>query len=243
MNNQTTGNVLVLGGSSVIGRSVALAFGRESWTVGVHYHRHHSKAEEVATLIHDAGGRASLVQADVRNPAQIRKGLQHFIQEVGPFQVLIWAVGTGTSGLVVKTSPDEWTRSLQLNLTSAFHTLQAAAPVFVQQHRGAVILIGSLSGEQGMPGQAAYAASKAGLIGLMKTAAREWGEFNVRVNTIFPGWHLSSLTEPIFGAALQHHPHVLHRTPTLEHVAQTVYHLALAEDVSGQVWNLDSRIW
>lgn len=243
MNNQTTRNVLVMGGSSVIGRSVALAFGRESWTVGVHYHHQHSKAEDVATLIHDAGGRASLVQADVRDPAQVQKGLQRFIQEVGPFQVLIWAVGTGTSALVVKTSPDEWTRILQLNLTGAFHTLQAAAPVFIQQHGGAVILIGSLSGEQGISGQAAYAASKAGLIGLMKTVAREWGEFNVRVNTIFPGWHLSSLTESIYETALQRHPHVLHRTPTLEHVAQTVYHLALTEDVSGQVWNLDSRIW
>jgi 3-oxoacyl-[acyl-carrier protein] reductase len=243
MDHQSPGNVLIFGGSSVIGRAIALPFGREHWTVGVHYHRHQSIAKETAAFIHEAGGKAHLVQADVRKPSQIGRRLQHFTQEAGSLQVLIWAVGAGTSSLMIKTSPEDWLGILHINLTGAFHALQAALPIFERQHGGAVILIGSLSGEQGMPGQAAYAASKAGLIGLMMTAAQEWGGLNVRVNTVFPGWHHSPLTEASFDVALQQTPHVLRRTPSLEQVAHTVYHLAMAEDVSGQVWNLDSRIW
>jgi 3-oxoacyl-[acyl-carrier protein] reductase len=103
--------------------------------------------------------------------------------------------------------------------------------------------VGSLSGEQGVAGQAAYAASKAGLLGLMRTAAREWGAFNIRVNGIFPGWHLSRLSEPGWHSVMEHRIHTLHRTPSLKDVANSVYHLALSPGTSGQVWNLDSRIW
>ena len=243
MKNSSSGNVLIFGGSSVIGRSVAARFGQEGWTVGVHYHRHQTMAEATATFIHETGGHAHVIQADVREPSQIRLGVHRFTQAVGGLDMLIWAVGAGPSALVLKTSPDVWLHTLNLNLTGAFHVLQTTAPIFEQQHRGAVVLIGSLSGEQGRAGQAAYAASKAGLIGLMKTVAQEWGQWNIRVNTVFPGWHPSPLTESGFDTALRQTPHVLTRTPSLEQVAQTVYHLAAAEDVSGQVWNVDSRIW
>ena len=94
-----------------------------------------------------------------------------------------------------------------------------------------------------MTGQAAYAASKAGLLGLIRTTAQEWGDWNIRVNAVFPAWHASPLSAPGMNTTLANHTHVLHRTPSLNHVATSVYHLALAQDVSGQVWNLDNRIW
>jgi len=234
---------MVFGGSGVIGGAIAATFGQKGWTVGVHYHQHQSAAAETARTVEKAGGKSYLFQADVTNPSQVRDTVRDFVRSHGSLNVLVWAVGASSSLLLIKTSPEDWTHTLHTNLTGAYHVLKAIAPIFEQQKDGSIILLGSLSGEQGMAGQAAYAASKAGLIGLMRTAAQEWGSFNIRVNVIFPGWHLSPLSEPGLPLAMEHHTHALHRTPSLQYVATSVYHLALSPDTSGQIWNLDSRIW
>jgi len=234
---------MVFGGSGVIGGAIATAFGQQGWTVGIHYHLHQSAAIETATTIKEAGGKGYLYQADVTDSSQVRDTLQDFIQSHRFLNALVWAVGVGSSALMIKTAPEDWTRTLQTNLTGAYHVLKAIAPIFEKQKDGAVILVGSLSGEQGMAGQAAYAATKAGLVGLMRTAAHEWGKINIRVNVIFPGWHLSPLSEPGLPLDMQHPTHTLHRTPSLQYVATSAYHLAVSPDTSGQVWNLDSRIW
>jgi len=131
---------------------------------------------------------------------------------------------------------------VETNLTGTFHCLQAAGPVMARQRNGAVIVVGSLAALQGGAGQAAYAASKAGLMGLVKSAAKEWGNRNIRVNMALPGWHKT----PLAGSAFPHEAsvdHVLGRTPSLEDVAGSIYRLALLQDSSGQIWNLDSRIF
>ena len=220
-----------------------MELGRQGWSVGIHYHRNQSSAEETVEAIHQVNGDARLYQADVGDLSKIGKLFQSFLQDYGSLNLLVWAVGVAPSTLLTKTTPEDWTRTLQTNLTGAFHVLREAGPIFEQQQDGAVILIGSLSGEQGMAGQAAYATSKAGLMGLMRTMAQEWGSWNIRVNAIFPGWHSSPLSASGMDAALEQHTHVLNRTPSLSHVAASVYHLALAKNISGQVWNLDSRIW
>jgi 3-oxoacyl-[acyl-carrier protein] reductase len=234
---------MVFGGSGVIGGAIATAFGQHGWTVGIHYHQHQLAAKETATSVHEAGGKGYLYQADVANFSQVRDTVQDFLQVHHGLNVLVWAVGVGSSTLLIKTSPEDWTRTLQTNLTGAYHVLKAIAPIFEQQKDGVVILVGSLSAEQGREGQAAYTASKAGLIGLMRAAAHEWGGWNIRVNVIFPGWHRSPLSEPGFHSAMELRTHTLNRPPSLTYVATSVYHLALSPDTSGQVWNLDSRIW
>ncbi|MBI3356698.1 MAG: SDR family oxidoreductase, partial [Nitrospirae bacterium] len=85
------------------------------------------------------------------------------------------------------------------------------------------------------------AASKAGLIGLIKTAAQEWGPQNVRVNLVLPGWQKTTLTEGLFPEGEGWPDHALHRPPAIEEVARTVVHMAQLNDISGQVWNCDSR--
>ena len=234
---------MVFGGSGVIGGAIAKAFGQKGWMVGIHYHQHQAAAVEIGATVKNAGGKSHLYQADVTNPSQVRNVLQDFVRSHGSLHVLVWAVGAGSSLLLIKTSPEDWTQTLRTNLTGAYHVLHAIAPIFARQKDGSVILVGSLSGEQGLAGQAAYAASKAGLVGLMQTAAQEWGSFNIRVNVIFPGWHLSPLSKSGLPLAMEHHTHTLHRTPSLTYVATSVYHLAVSPDTSGQVWNLDSRIW
>ena len=95
---------------------------------------------------------------------------------------------------------------------------------------------------RGTSGQGAYAASKAGLTGLMKTAAREWGPHNIRVNLACPGWQQTGMAGDVFPSAQQLCDHMLGRASNLDEVARTICHLAQLSDVSGQIWNLDSRI-
>lgn len=235
-------NLLIFGGSGVIGRAIATEFGRQGWSVGIHYHQNRASAEGTAELIHETEGDARLYEADVNDPSKIRNLFQSFIQDYKSLTLLLWAVGVAPSSLLAKTTPEEWGHTLQTNLTGAFQVLKQAGPIFEKQRDGAVILIGSRSGEQGMTGQAAYAASKAGLMGLMRTAAQEWGGWNIRVNAIFPGWHSSPLSGQGIDLALAHQTHTLNRTPSLDQVAKSVYHLASNRDISGQVWNLDSRV-
>ena len=235
--------IVVFGGSGIVGGAIAKEFGQQGWAVGVHYLRNRSSAEDTVAAIIKHDGNARLYQADVQDPSQIEKLFQSFLQDYGSLNLLVWAVGVGPSKLLTKTTSEEWVQTLQTNLTGAFHVLRAVGPIFEKQREGAVIILGSLSGEQGMTGQTAYAASKAGLIGLMRTTAQEWASWNIRVNAIFPGWHSSPLSASGMHSALAHHSHILNRTPTLPYMASSVYHLALTQDISGQVWNLDSRIW
>lgn len=236
-------NIIVFGGSGIIGRAIATEFGRQGWSVGIHYHRNREAAEETASTIQKIDGRVRLYQADVNDCKHITRILHSFVRDHGSLTLLVWAVGIAPSTLLVQTTSDAWNHTIQTNLTGAFHVLQEAAPIFEQQQDGAVILIGSLSGQHGMAGQAAYAASKAGLLGLMQSTAREWGAWNIRVNAIFPGWHSSPLSADGIDSALNHETHLLNRTPALKQVATSVVHLAFTQDISGQIWNLDSRIW
>lgn len=241
--SETPSKIMVFGGSGIIGRAIAYEFGQQGWTVGIHYHRNRASAEKTVAAIIQLDGNARLYQADVEKPPQIEKLFQSFLQDYGSLNLLVWAVGVAPSNLLRKTTTEDWIQTLQTNLTGAFHVLREAGPIFEQQRDGAVIVIGSFSGEQGMRGQAAYAASKAGLMGLMRTTAQEWGSWNIRVNAIFPGWHSSPLSASGINSALGQHSHLLNRTPSLDQVATSVFHLASAQDISGQVWNLDSRIW
>ena len=210
--------------------------------MGIHYYHNRKSAEEAAATINKTEGDAQLYQANIHDPSQIKNIFLSFLKDHDSLTLLIWAVGVAPSKLLAKTTNDEWRETLQTNLTGAFHILREAGFIFEKQRDGAVILIGSRSGEQGMTGQSAYAASKAGLMGLLRTVAQEWGNWNIRVNAIFPGWHSSPLSGPQINSALERHTHLLNRTPSLDSLAKSVYHLALNQDVSGQVWNLDCRL-
>jgi 3-oxoacyl-[acyl-carrier protein] reductase len=233
--------VLVTGGSGGIGRAICLEFARAGWTVGVHFHQRKDAAEETAAAVKEAGGTGLLLQADIRHAPAVRAMVESFAAQSGRLDVLVCSAGQATSRLVLRLAPEDWCDTLAVNLGGTYHCLQAAGRVMAAQRSGAALVVGSLAALQGQPGQAAYAAAKAGLLGLVKTAAREWGPSNIRVNMVLPGWHRTDLA----GDAVPVDPvptHVLGRLANLPSVARTIYHLALLEDASGQVWNLDSRI-
>jgi 3-oxoacyl-[acyl-carrier protein] reductase len=237
-----TPTVLVTGGSGGIGRAICCEFGNARWRVAVQYCGRRDAAERTCALVKDSGGEGLPIHADLRDAAAVRRMVDEVATHWGSLDALIAGAGRAASGLLLRFSSDDWADTIQTNLSGTFHCLQAAGRIMLRQRSGSVVIVGSYAGLQGHAGQAAYAASKAGLIGLMKTAAREWGASNVRVNMILPGWHPTALAGSAVPNADALEDHVLRRTPALPGVAQAVYTLALLPDASGQVWNLDSRI-
>jgi len=234
--------VLVTGSSRGLGRAIAAAFGSHGYRVAANYRMDTVGALETAQTIEILGGEAFAQQADVRDAKAVHAMVSTIMDRWGRLDVLVCNAGVTADDLVVRLSEESWNSVLGTILTGTFHCLQAAGTVMQQQGRGAVVLIGSLAGIQGRPGQAPYAAAKAGMLGLMHTVAREWGRYGLRINTVLPGWHATVLTHYQEDSTPPPFAPVLDTGTTMEAVAQFVWALANMPDVSGQVFSLDSRI-
>ena len=233
--------VLVTGASGGIGRAISLAFAEAGWSVGVHYHRHKAAAEETLRQVVAAGAAGSLYAADIRQSRTVQEMVDVSCRHVPAPSVFICNAGIGGSQLLLRQDETAWAEIMATNLTGTFHCLRAMAPPLLANGGGSIVVIGSHAGFHGAIGQAAYAASKSGLIGLVQTAAQEWGVGNVRVNLLLPGWQTTGLSEGAMQEGDQWQHHALGRSPSRDEVAKTVLYLAQLKDVSGQVWNCDSR--
>lgn len=234
--------VLVTGGSGGIGRELCLAFARGGWWVGVHYFMHVQEAEQTLALLSQVGGQGVLYQADIRVGHEAQAMMDAVERERGRLDVLLCNAGTAGGQLVMTCPEDEWRRIIDTNLTGTFHCMKAGVKAMMTHRAGSIMVVGSYAGLQGAGGQGAYAASKAGLTGLVKTAAREWGPHNIRVNLVCPGWQQTGMAGDSFPSGRGLRDHVLERASNLEDVARTICQLAQLSDLSGQIWNLDSRI-
>lgn len=233
--------VLVTGASGTIGRAVSLAFAEDGWFIGIHYHQNKQAATMTLEQVYAGGGDGALYQADLRDRHAVTQMAEVFAREAPSVWTCVCNAGIGGGGLIIRQREDRWSEIIETNLTGTFHCLQAVGRMLCAGNGGSIVVIGSHAGFHGTTGQAAYAASKAGLVGLMKTAALEWGPHNVRVNLLLPGWQKSLLSQGAMPDDETWADHALRRTPSIEWVARTVVHLAQAEDVSGQIWNCDSR--
>lgn len=193
-------------------------------------------------MVKDLGGDGRCFQADIREARQVEAMVEEFVAHWGGLDVMVCNAGQASGGLLLRLHPEQWAATIETNLTGTFHCFRAAGKVMIRQRRGSLLVVSSFAGIRGQAGQTAYAASKAGLLGLVKTAAKEWGRHNVRVNAVLPGWHRTALSEHAIPSSNDLHDHMLGRTGDLGAVARAIYHLTLLEDASGQVWNLDSRI-
>src|SRR6185295_18984207 len=187
--------VLVTGACGGIGRAISLAFAAAGWSVGVHYHRNKSAAEDTLTQGVDVGGAGALYEADICEPHAVQQMVEASCRLEPMPSVFICNAGIGGSSLVLTQREEDWAAVLATNLTGTFHCLRAMAPPLLARGGGSIIVIGSYAGFHGSIGQAAYAASKAGLIGLVRTGSQEWGSGNVRVNLLLPGWQKTELSE------------------------------------------------
>lgn len=233
--------VLITGASGGIGRAISQAFGEIGWYVGVHYYRDKPAAEATLDRVLKGGGLGDPYHADIREAESVRHMIVRFSGRTSGPLVLVCNAGIGQGALLVRHSDEIWDNVIATNLTGTFYCLRAMAPFMLARGGGSIIVIGSHTGFHGATGQSAYATSKAGLIGLVKTAALEWGPLNIRVNLVLPGWQKTDLTEGIFPEGGGWLDHAVRRPPAIEEVAGTIVHLARLKDVSGQVWNCDSR--
>jgi 3-oxoacyl-[acyl-carrier protein] reductase len=233
--------VLVTGASGGIGRAISLVFGQAGWFVGLQYRREKAVAETTLRQIERAGGTGACYEADIRDGQSVRQMVEMFCRDVTVPSVFVCNAAIGSRSLVLKHRVEDWLDVMATNLTGTFYCLREMAPPLLAQGGGSIVLVGSHAAFHGSVGQAAYAASKAGLIGLMKTAAQEWGPMNIRVNLLLPGWQPTALSEGVMPTSSDWNDHALRRPPSLEEIARTVFYLAQLKDVSGQIWNCDSR--
>jgi 3-oxoacyl-[acyl-carrier protein] reductase len=198
MNGRPEGCALVTGASRGIGAAIAKALASEGWPVGVNYRSDAESAEAVVREITEAGGRAIAVQADISDPEAAEALFARLEEELGPVLVLVNNAGVRADGLSPQIDDEDWARVIETNLSAAFRLTRRALRPMIRNRFGRVVNIASVVGiEKANPGQANYAASKAGLVAMTKTVATEVARRNVTVNAVAPGLIETDMTEDL----------------------------------------------
>ncbi len=189
------GCALVTGSSRGIGAATAKLLAADGWPVRVNYRADEEGARRVAEEISSQGGRATVVQGDVGDAAQVAPLLEP--GEDGPVLVLVNNAGLRRDGLSPQIEDEQWQQVIDVNLTGTFRTTRAALPHMLRARFGRVVNVSSVVGLHANPGQANYAASKAGVIGFTKTVAAEVARRGVTVNAVVPGLIATDLAEEV----------------------------------------------
>jgi 3-oxoacyl-[acyl-carrier protein] reductase len=224
MNGRPEGSALVTGGSRGIGAAIARSLANEGWPVGVNYRSDSEAAEAVVKEITDAGGRALALQGDIADPETADALFTALEDEFGAVLVLVNNAGVRADGLSPQIDDDDWHKVIDTNLSAAFRLTRRALRPMLKARYGRVVNIASIVGQRANPGQANYAASKAGLVAMTKTVAAEVARRGVTVNAVAPGLIQTDMTEGIGDNLLEHVP--ARRPGTPDEVAECVRFLA-----------------
>ena len=186
--------VLITGSSRGIGAEVAIKAAGEGATVAVHYGSSRDGAERTLERVREAGSDGDVFGADIADGTEAERLVADVVARFGRIDGLVNNAGMDQRGPTLQMSPDEWDRVIATNLTACFRTMRAALPVMLEQGSGSIVNIASRLGQMGIPETAAYSAAKAGLIGLTRSLAREFGTKGVRINAVAPGVTLTEMT-------------------------------------------------
>jgi 3-oxoacyl-[acyl-carrier protein] reductase len=189
------GCALVTGSSRGIGAATALMLAADGWPVRVNYREDEAGARKIAEQIGSQGGQATVVQGDVGNAEQIASLLEP--GEQGPVLVLVNNAGLRRDALSPQIADEDWQQVIDVNLTGTFRATRAALPHMLRARFGRIVNVSSVVGLHANPGQANYAASKAGVIGFTKTVAAEVARRGVTVNAVAPGLIATDLAEEV----------------------------------------------
>lgn len=234
---------LVTGAGRGIGKAIALLLADEGAFVVVNYNGSEARAMETVNQIQDKGGRAEAIRCNVSDFAACREMVEGIISRHGRLDILVNNAGITRDNLLMKMSEEEFDAVIDTNLKGAFNCMKHISRQMIKQRSGRIINISSVSGVAGNAGQANYSASKAGIIGLTKTAAREMAARGITVNAIAPGFIRTDMTDVLSDGVKDS---IMEKIPMKhfgdpEDIAQTALFLASkhAKYITGQVICVD----
>ena len=234
---------LVTGASRGIGRQIALTLAASGATVLVNYCGSKEKAQAVVDEILAGGGNAEAFGCDVADDQATEQMIADVLTKYGKVDILVNNAGITRDNLIIKMSEEDFDKVVSTNLKGTFHTIKHLYKNFMKLRGGRIINISSVSGVMGNAGQANYSASKAGIIGLTKSTARELAARNVCVNAIAPGFVATDMTDKMSETALDNAKNMipLKRLGNPEDIANMVAFLASDEAgyITGQVFCVD----
>lgn len=234
---------LVTGASRGIGREIALTLASYGADVIVNYNGSKEKADEVVKQIREMGRKAKALQCSVADFDACGEMIIKALAEFGKIDILVNNAGITKDNLLMRMTPEDFAAVIDTNLKGTYNTIKHMYRSFLKQRSGSIINMASVTGILGNAGQANYAASKAGVIGLTKSMARELASRNITVNAVAPGFIATDMTDAMTDAAkeatLKQIP--LKRIGTPKDVAETVAFLASARAsyITGQVISVD----
>ena len=236
---------LITGAGRGIGRAIAIALAKEGAEVVINYNGSEERAKEVKQTIEENGGKASIYKCNVSDFAACEAMIKDIVKEYGHLDILVNNAGITKDGLIMKMKEEDFDSVLNVNLKGTFNTIRHSARQMLKQRSGKIINISSVSGILGNVGQANYAASKAGVIGLTKTMARELGSRGITVNAIAPGFVDTEMTEVLSEEIRENacKQIILGRFGKPEDIANTAVFLASdkADYITGQVISIYER--
>jgi 3-oxoacyl-[acyl-carrier protein] reductase len=221
---------LVTGAARGIGRAIAIDLAREGAKVIVNYRSRPDAAEEVVNVIHGMGVEAISIKADVSDDSEVRSMVDLAARKMGGIDILVNNATIHRGGRVQKLPPDDWDVVMNSALKGAFHCCRHVVPLMVEKGWGRIINISSYAGLHGYPGDTAYGAAKAGLIGFTKSLAKEVARKQITANAVIPGFLQTDMTAPLFATEEKIKSEIeripLGRPGKLEEVAELVSFLA-----------------
>jgi 3-oxoacyl-[acyl-carrier protein] reductase len=186
--------ILVTGSSRGIGAEVAVKAAAEGAVVAVHYNRSADAAQRTIERVRAAGGEGDCFPADISDGGQAERLVEQVLDRFGRVDGLVNNAGLTQVGPFLEIAPAEWEEIIRTDLTAAFHTCRAVLPSMVERGDGAIVNIASRLAQMGIAETAAYSAAKAGLLGLTRSLAREFGPRGIRINAVAPGVTITEMT-------------------------------------------------
>jgi 3-oxoacyl-[acyl-carrier protein] reductase len=237
---------LVTGAAQGIGKAVALLLARNGADIVVS-DINLEKAEDTAKEIQSIGRKALAVKGDVANWSDVERMVEGILEKFAKIDILVNNAGITRDKLILRMTEEDWDAVLDVNLKGTFHCTKAVVRHMAKQRSGKIVNIASVVGEMGNAGQANYSASKAGVIGLTKTIAREFAQRGININAIAPGYIETPMTEALPEKAKEELKKLIpmERLGKPEDVAEAVLFLVSEESsyITGQVLNVNGGIY
>ncbi len=194
LNGQTA---VVTGGARGIGKAIALCLSGSGANLIINYHQNEAAARELSQEITNLGGNCVLIKGDVSDPDDAQKIIKSSLENFDRLDILVNNAGIARDNLLIRMKEEEFNRVIAINLAGTFYCTKYAGKIMMKARYGKIINISSVVGIAGNAGQANYAASKAGIIGFTKSAAKELGARNITVNAIAPGFIKTDMTDSL----------------------------------------------